>query len=340
MLYIRTDMNNVIATGHVMRCLAIADMAKSLGENTTFIIADEQATKIFDERGYTYIVLHTQWNDMEAEFPILQNIIKEKQIKKILIDSYQVTETYLKSLQKTVQILYIDDLNTFHYPVYGVICYANYWDKFYYKENYNDTQLYLGTKYAPLRKVFANCGKKEIKSQVENILILSGGTDRYDILNQLLRIIDSEMYQQIDVVCGIYYSKYSELKEKYNQIGNIFFHQAVSNIEEYMQKADLVVSAGGTTLYELCACGTPTISYSLADNQLENVKKFYEDGIIDYAGDIRVDNVAENVKILLQKYHCDEDIRREKSQRMQQLVDGKGALRIARVMMDEEDEKG
>lgn len=328
-------MNDTIATGHVMRCLAIADAAKTLGEDTTFILADEQAVKILDKRGYSYIVLYTPWNHMENELPVLQKIVDEKQIKKILIDSYQVTEMYLKALQKMVQILYIDDLNVFHYPVDGVICYANYWEKFHYKENYQDVKLYLGTKYAPLRKAFLNCEKKQIKSWVENVLILSGGTDRYDILNQILGKIDNKKYQQIDVVCGMYYLKYSELKERYSQTENIYFHQAVSNIEKYMQKADIVISAGGTTLYELCACGTPTISYALADNQLENVKKFAEDGIIDYAGDVRIDNVVENIETLLEKYHYNVELRREKSRRMQQLVDGRGALRIAKVMMDE-----
>lgn len=337
MLYIRTDMNDTIATGHVMRCLAIADAAKLQGEDTTFILADEQAVKILGKRGYPYIVLHTPWDHMEAELPILQKIIKEKQIKKILIDSYQVTETYLKDLQKMVQILYMDDLNVFHYPVDGIICYANYWEKFCYKENYQEVKLYLGTKYTPLRKAFLNCGKKEIKLQVENVLILSGGTDRYNILNRILAKIDSKKYRRIDVICGMYYLKYDALKERYSQVENIYFHQAVSDMEEYMQRADVVISAGGTTLYELCACGTPTISYALADNQLENVKKFQEDGIIDYAGDARKDNVAENVEELLEKYCYDVELRKEKSQRMQQLVDGKGALRIAKVIIDDEE---
>ena len=58
-------------------------------------------------------------------------------------------------------------------------------------------------------------------------------------------------------------------------------NKAKTDIEQFMMEADVVISAGGSTLYELCAVGVPTISYSIADNQLNNVRKFHEDGIID-----------------------------------------------------------
>lgn len=69
MLYIRTDMNNMIATGHVMRCLAIAEAAKEQGEQVTFLLSDEQAVELIEQRGYQTIVLHTSWYDMESELP-------------------------------------------------------------------------------------------------------------------------------------------------------------------------------------------------------------------------------------------------------------------------------
>ena len=66
MVYIRVDMNEQIATGHMMRCLSIADALRDLGEQVTFILADEQAINLLKQRGYDAIVLHTQWNDMDG----------------------------------------------------------------------------------------------------------------------------------------------------------------------------------------------------------------------------------------------------------------------------------
>lgn len=334
MLYIRVDMNDKIATGHVMRCLAVADAARMKGEDTTFILADWQAVELLRQRGYEFVVLHSQWDDMEGELFELQKVIDKYQMKRLLIDSYQVTERYLKALKEYVEIFYIDDLNAFHYPVDAMICYANYWEKFQYEAHYKNERLYLGTQYMPLKKAFLNCEKKQIKPQIENILLLSGGTDPYDILDNILQRMERDKYQKIEVICGIYYPKYKSLCQKYDEHKNISIRQGVPNIEDYMREADLAVSAGGTTLYELCAVGTPAISYAIADNQLENVKKFEEDRLIAYAGDIRKDHVIDHIIDYLKIYDLNWQIRQERSLKMQKLVDGKGALRIANALMD------
>ena len=333
MLYIRTDMNTQIATGHLMRCLAIADGAKVFGEDTTFLLADGQAVELIGERGYHSVVLHTKWNDLDGELEILERVICENRIKSLLVDSYQVTKHYLQSLSKLVTVIYIDDLNRFLYPVHTLICYGDYWRKFHYKEKYSNTNLFLGSKYIPLRQAFKNQEKKKIKPQVENLLFLSGGTDHFHLLEGFLEKLEKEKYQKIQVICGRYYDEYEKLRSQYVDFDHIHFHKGVRHMENYMMEADLAVSAGGTTLYELCACGTPTISYSFADNQTDTVLQLQEDERIDYAGDVRNTNIFENVMKLLSLYYDDFQLREERSRKMQESVDGKGAERIAREFM-------
>lgn len=336
MLYIRVDMNNRISTGHVMRCLAIADAARSLGEETTFILADNQALVLVRQRGHHAIVLYTPWDDKETELKVLKQVIWDHQISRLLIDSYQVTPAYLGELKKYTEVFYIDDINAFHYPVDVLICYANYWEKFRHSEHYENIKLYLGMQYTPLRLGFSNCGEKYIRPGVEHLLLLSGGSDPYDILDGILEQIHRERYRQISVICGIYYPKYNYLCEKYKKNENVHIYQGIPDLVRYMQEADMAISAGGITLYELCAVGTPAISYSFADNQLRNVEKFDKEGLISYAGDLRKDPVAERIAGYLEYYGQNPEVRRERSLRMQELVDGEGALRIAEALMDKE----
>ena len=76
MIYIRADMIMQIATGHMMRCLSIADALSSMEKSVTFILADDKALSLLKQRGYYAIVLHTDWNNMEGELPALLQKIR------------------------------------------------------------------------------------------------------------------------------------------------------------------------------------------------------------------------------------------------------------------------
>lgn len=326
-LYFRVDMNETIATGHMMRCLSIADAARAMGISSAFIIADDSAVSLLQSRNYPYIVLHSLWNKMDDELGKMIVLIHKHNIEKLIIDSYYVTKSYLEAMTLETETWYIDDINAFHYPVNGIICYANYWRKFKYNESYTGTELLLGTEYAPLRRKFTNLPPKNINEKIGHILILSGGSDEYNIIGKLLESQKGKSDTVIDAVCGLFNPRYDEMTDKFQKNLKIHIHRSLPDIDQYMKTADLAISAGGTTLYELCACGTPTIAYSLADNQLDNVRQFDEDGVIKYAGDVRTDDVVSNAIELMKQYDCME-VRKLLSAKMQRLVDGLGAIRI------------
>lgn len=340
MIYIRVDMNEIIATGHLMRCLSIADAVVARGGKVVFITADKIPVPYLIERGYDAVVLDTSWDCMEQEITAIKEKIQFHNGDKLLIDSYQVTEKYLQEITKMVYTIYLDDLNAFLYPVNCVLCYANYWERFHYQQEYQkagySTSFLLGCSYMPLRNDFVGLEQKDIRSLPERLLIMSGGSDPYNVIGQILENMNIEEYTLIDVICGRYYQFYDELKKQWNHADRIHIHHAVDHIEDYMKKADIAVSAGGTTLYELCACGTPTITYSFADNQINNVMQFQKDGIMEYAGDVRFENVGYNVSKFLKGAYQSESVRRKLSEKMQLLVDGKGAERIAHFILEGE----
>ena len=330
-IYIRADMNEIIATGHIMRCLSIADAAKEQGKETIFITADEKPLEMLQSRGYEPIILYTDWDSMEEELEVLLPLIKRMGVSKLLVDSYQVTEKYLRTLEEHTEVFYLDDLDAFEYPVSNVICYANYYSQLSYGNYKGNTKFYLGTSYMPIRRVFQNCKPKLIKEKIENVMILSGGSDNYHMIENIAELFKENDILQADIICGAFYPDFEGLKEKFAGYGNLHFYQNVSNLEEFMEKADLAISAGGTTLYELSAKGTPTISYSFADNQLKNVRQFDEDGLISYAGDVRVDDVYGNIYRLYRKFE-DSKLRKACSKKMQKVMDGQGATRIAALL--------
>ena len=237
----------------------------------------------------------------------------------------------MKQLEEVTEVFYLDDVDAFEYPVSNVICYANYYSKLSYRMYKRNTKFYLGTSYMPIRKVFQNCKPKHIKEQIETIMILSGGSDPYHVMEHIADLFKENQTVQLEIICGAYYPDFEDLKEKFSHCDKICFHQNVNNLEEFMEKADLAISAGGTTLYELCAKGTPAISYSFADNQRHNVCQFDADGLISYAGDVRKDDVYRNVYRLYEEYK-NMHLRKKLSEKMQEVMDGKGSARIAELL--------
>lgn len=325
MVHIRVDVNNIIGTGHIFRCISIAEALRELGEDVTFVMADNNGVSLLEGR-FPCIILDTDWRDMNSELAILRDILEQENAKKLIIDSYQVTEKYLSELKKYVKTIYIDDVNAFYYDVDELICYANYYRNNKYEERYSKTKLLLGCNYVPLRKEFRNVPDKVIKSDIDELLIMSGGTDSYNFIGNILENIDSSQYKRVNAICGRYNVNFDVLYKKYKGT-NVNIVRSTDNIIDYMLNADIAISASGVTLYELCACGTPTLSYVMADNQIDNAIQFDKDGIISYMGDIRKGNVINNIINNLKTY--DMKNRQIQSLRMKKYVDKNGALNIA-----------
>lgn len=340
MFYIRADANEKIGTGHVMRCLSIAEEFRKQGEQVTFIIADNRSRNMIEERGFAVICLNSIWDDLEEEISSLISVIKENNISTLLVDSYFVTELYLRKLGRYVKLIYIDDLNQFLYPVDLLINYNIYAEALNYEKRYREaglsTGFLLGCRYVPLREEFI-CADKKINDTVSRILITSGGTDFYNVVGALLDGFSKRSWfwdVEYHVILGRFNENKEELKKQWRHNANIIFFDNVTNMAEHMKQCDIAITAGGVTTYELCAVGIPSVMYTLADNQLDIAKAISEVGIISWAGDVRSDmrkciNAIVNRVELLAK---DVNIRKRLSKEMRTLVDGKGCQRFIELI--------
>lgn len=340
-VYIRADANKEIGTGHIMRCLSIADRITDLGSNAVFIIADCQSEQIIREKGYETICINAQWDKLDKEIDIMVELCHKKLIKKLIVDSYFVTKNYLEILKKVTNIVYIDDLDKFIYPVNLLINYNFYAGDMGYTSKYKGTltKLLLGTAYVPLRKEFENIGSREF-SGINKILITSGGTDNFNMIDNILRcLLKKQEYKDIEIYCiiGRFNINREKLQQTYEKFPNIHLLSNVNNMSCYMVECDLCITAGGSTIYELCACGIPSILYSIADNQINVAQKVSYMGLFSWVGDVREDmesclaRIEEGISL-----YRDGKFWTEISSRMKMSVDGKGALRIARTVLDKE----
>lgn len=335
MIAFRVDANQYTATGHAMRCMSIADAVLARGDEAVFIAADEESGAFIASRGHRVIVLHTDWEDMDGELPNLLPVLEQVQPDWLIISSYQTTKTYFEAVTERVKTLYVDDLNEYAYPVTALLNYNIYAERMNYRELYaeTETKLYLGPSFAPLRRQFRQI-LPPLRDRVEHILLSTGGADSCGVAQALVHAAAknkmlSQMY--FHVIRGHFASDIAVPKQ---MGGHVVIHRDVSDMASLMCSCDVAITAGGSTTYELCACGVPTVSYSISDDQIIGAGEFARRGLIPYCGDMRGDPDACIRALLMhvEQLTMDKTMRRSVSERLRRVVDGDGAERIVRSM--------
>jgi UDP-2,4-diacetamido-2,4,6-trideoxy-beta-L-altropyranose hydrolase len=176
----------------------------------------------------------------------------------------------------------------------------------------------LGAQYAPLRREFRRLPAREVRTEVRRLLLLAGGgaAEPYFIrlgseLAELLAPVEIRTVGFSAAGCtGLPYLTAAALRDE-------------------MLAADIAVTAGGQTLYELAAAGVPAVVLATADNQRSNIDGFVRAGL---AADTGVRPAAAAVAAQVQA--LDAATRADRARRARALIDGDGAIRLARALLD------
>lgn len=351
-IYFRTDGNTEIATGHIMRCLTIARACANQNANAAFIVSDEESLALLQERfdvpnEFAVYCLHSDYHRMYEELPALIDWLDAKtdctdtvsctdpSKPWLFVDSYFVTPAYFATLGAHYRVAYLDDLRSFSCNVDLVINYDTETDSPYYT---NASRKLLGPRYTPLREQFMQPAYT-VRSSVQNILLSTGGTDPHGIAECLLqKIFDTPNESCRPLQSYDYHIITSKSNSRYNTLlsmaaanPHIHIHTDVSDMASLMASCDLAVSAGGTTLCELCAVGIPAVSYLMAENQRTAVETFSQAGLIPFAG-VNCSAIS-NILHFLTQMSENENARKKSSQSMRAFLDGRGAVRIAEALL-------
>ncbi len=342
-VYLRTDGNENIATGHLMRCLSIARALRRRNARPVFVVSDMTSITLLQRmmskeeiagRCFPIIHMQTDYRDLEREIPVLTRILSAHRISCLLVDSYYVTQIYFSSLNPLCKTAYLDDLQAADYPVRLVVNYDRDADAGFYK---NAGRVLCGSAYVPLREQFSCCSY-HVWEQVKDVFLSAGGTDPFNISGNLLRLmLPSPDWKdcRFHVLTGPLHEHRPELNGLAEQTERVILHENVTEMASLMAECDLGFSAAGTTLHELCAVGVPSVSYSMADNQIPGAKAFDSAGLIPWVGDVRNDPAFyERACKALLELAQDPMRRREQSLRMRLEIDGAGADRIAAALTE------
>ncbi len=339
MIAFRVDANDKVGMGHLMRSVAIAQELKELGAQVIFVTSDLSSKVYLDSFNINSLQLNSKWDNLDGEVAQIVDVIRAKQISLLVIDSYQVTKNYLDKMIQYTTIAYIDDFANQIWPTDIIINYNVSASEQWYKRNYKEKKILVGPYYVPLRKEFRNIKINPLRFEVNDIFISTGSTDLYNFAVQFLNIAlrrEDTRKLRYHLIIGKYFQKIEQLQLIKEENENVYLYKNVESISTIMSKCDVAISAAGSTLYELCACGVPTITFSFADNQILPRTIFGKKNIMIDCGDFReehetcIDNIIDAIH-MLQSLVLRNTLR-EKGRRL--VAGGEGALELAKRLKD------
>jgi UDP-2,4-diacetamido-2,4,6-trideoxy-beta-L-altropyranose hydrolase len=312
----RSDVSIQIGTGHVMRCLTLADALRELGAHSTFVCRQQSGhlLNIIAERGYHVVELpnletttncildetaHANWlgADWLTDAQQTREALGDESVDWLVVDHYSLDHRWEDALRSHCQnIMVIDDLADRAHNC-DVLLDQNLGRS---AQDYDgllkpQTAKFIGPQYALLRPEFAQLRNQSLaqrtQPQLKHLLITMGGVDKDNTTGGVLQALTACHLPpdlHITVVMGPHSPYLVEVTQQAMQMPwRTQVLVGVSAMAQLMLDSDLCIGAAGSTSWERCCLGLPTLLLALAENQLPGAKALEKAGAAMFVGNIQ-----------------------------------------------------
>lgn len=336
-LLIRADASPEIGAGHVMRCLALAQAWQDGGGKAVF--ATSQVIPAIESKilAENCEVIHVSGEiGSQADCKYTQELGRHYSAEWIVLDGYCFDSNYRKSMKEAgFKLLVIDDLGVSG-DYSDIILNQNLHAKqSMYPDRNRDTVCLLGPRFALLRREFAKAEfeGRHARGMATRVLVMMGGTDPHNVSKEVVQAVAALSINslRVKVVVGPGNRHTDALRRLCSTKSEIQVIVNPSSVAELMKWADLAISAAGSTIWELCWFGVPSVLVSTADNQAGGAEELSRRGLAIYPGryqDISWPTLAQVVRDLL----LSAERRESMSEAASALVDGQGAERAVNAL--------
>src|SRR5579862_244370 len=332
-LLIRADATVRSGTGHVMRCLALAQAWQDAGGRAIFAMAE--STQSIEGRlrreGFDVApVAGPVGSAADAEATAF--LAQQQGSLWVVVDGYQFGAEYQSALMdRRLKVLFIDDNgHARHYSADLVLNQNAHAEESLYSTRDASTRLLLGPRFALLRDEFKPWRewRRDIPPLARRVLVTMGGSDPNNVTERVVDAILSAGDFEVTIVAGGSNPHLSALRELVGSFSRaVRLVENTSSMPKLLAEADVAVAGAGTTTWEMCFLGLPALLIIVADNQQGVAGELGKRGIMVNLGDasgVSQDTIATHLRSLAQSPR----VRQEMSARERDLVDGRGAERV------------
>ena len=313
----RVDASTRMGTGHVMRCLTLADALRARGARSLFICREHKGhlIELIRRRGHDAIglpclernnsasnfsggLVHSAWlgGDWGGDAAQTAAMLPESPCDWLIVDHYALDARWETALRPCYRkLMVIDDLADREH-VCDLLLDQNLTEDMesrYRGKIPADCIALIGPRHALLRPEFAELRPKALARRrtpvMERLLIFMGGSDPENETGKAVAGVAraNGRWRHVDVVVGQGFSALAALKDAMERLPSAALHIQTPYMAELMTLADLAVTAAGSVTWEKCALGLPSLVTILADNQRETARVVQRRGAQRIIGEAR-----------------------------------------------------
>ncbi len=352
---IRCDASVRIGSGHVMRCLSLAEALRADGVASTFMCRSQQGDLciLIEARGFQVIRLRGEYpgsgqkpgqdeqspqsvsDDARETVAAIAELPDRPQW--LVVDHYGLDQAWERMLRNVVErILVIDDrANRVHDC--DLLLDQNLVPQMlsrYRGKVPASCSLLLGPKYALLQSVYAGLHDRvpEREGAVARILVFFSGADVENltgaVISGLLQMNRPDI--KIDAVISGVNTHLAEIRSQISGHGHMVLHVDLPSLAPLLVQADLAIGAAGTTTWERLCLGLPALVVTLSENQEPVAEYLHELGLVDWLGRSSEIGVAKILAAVSRVVA--EGLAADWSRRCAATVDGRGAARVSSIL--------
>ncbi|MBC7467828.1 MAG: UDP-2,4-diacetamido-2,4,6-trideoxy-beta-L-altropyranose hydrolase [Ramlibacter sp.] len=342
----RVDASADVGSGHLVRCLALAQELRRHGTTCRFVgreLPDHLAASVRGQGHELQSLGATAGGPAEAVWPLSAQLDDASAVCAIdsdgwdwlVVDHYGLGADWERAARPAARrLLAIDDLGRAH-ACDGLLdvneqpeAQAQYCDLLE-----RGTTCLLGPHYALLRPEFlaARNGLVPRDGPVRRVLVFMGGMDSVNATEPVLEaiaLVDRTL--DVDVVIGPSHPARARIEVLAREWPSLRCLIQNSDMAQLCVAADLAVGAGGGATWERCALGLPTLALSLAPNQRAVLERSARRGQVAAPAGLALD--AQSIALHLRALIANPALRHHLSSNAMAAVDARGALRVASFM--------
>lgn len=354
----RTDASQIIGSGHVMRCLTLAEKLRDRGNVAKFISREHKGNlnNLIRSRGFEvyslrnirkefFVDVKTFFNEniyqnslgvsVEEDANDTKDSLQGQKIDWLIIDHYSLGLKWERKMRQHVKnIMVIDDLANRHHDC-DILLDQNWFE--HPETRYKNlvplscTKLF-GPKYALLRPEFYKARKlrHETKRKVERLFVFYGGSDPHNLTGMTIKALSTPKLAHLyaDIVIGENNTNINQIQNLAQLRGLTNLHIQVDDIATIMAKADLALGSLGVNTWERICLSLPTLAITFSENHNYVTKDLLKFNYINYLGDVSnidesriIDKVSEIIN--------DQSLLSEQVKKIKLLEIGEGAKHVS-----------